>query len=70
MTAIPDRPVPIKGMPISRAPRYLLSYLDCVDGAIATGATRTEGGVVVRWALYRDQVMVGEVAVRRNGVPL
>lgn len=60
----------VDGVPLARAPTYLRSYLDCVDGAMLLSSRRTmlKSGMVIRktWALYRGGKMVGRVEIPLN----
>lgn len=61
---IPSRSFEFRGVPIVRAPGYLRSYLDCVDGAVAVGGSiAPDGQRSAIWALYRKGEVVAQITV-------
>lgn len=64
MSEIPSRTYHVTGLPLHRAPTYLLPYLDSVHGAVATGGiVGPRGATHAQWALIRDGEEVGRVLI-------
>jgi hypothetical protein len=62
---IPERPSLVQGLPMDRAPAWLASWLDCVDGAVATGGSLDALGrqITSSWALFRAGESVGHITI-------
>lgn len=67
----PSRQFSFTGRAMSKAPRYLRPYLDCVDGAVLTDRV-TQGFHVIAtiWQLYRGGEHVGTVEIDMAGLSL